>query len=446
MCSLTSVALESNKYQKINFDGGDLSSDAGLLLLKEFASRIGFDRIIRSNFKTNDDASFRFHTDYQNLMQMIYQILSAYYTDDCADELTTDPVMTAILDKDALASQPTLSRFFNRMDDDTLDQLNRINAQLRKRIYSIQKPERLLLDLDSTLLPTYGMQEGGVFNFHYQADGYHPIVCYEGITGDLLKILLRKGADYSCTGVKDFLEPLLDELQDTCPDTPLALRGDSGFATPELYDLCEERNVKYAIRLKENSVLKRLCADEDAELYRAVKKEGDSISYAVTYGEFMYQAKTWNEPRRVVFKIEKPYNQIIHMYTFIVTNMEELQPYQVIQYYCGRGRMENFIKESKDGFDFAAVSGKLMTVNANRVQIHALAYNLFNWFRRIALPISMRKQRVDTIRLKLLKIAARVVHSARYITFKLCSSCPYQQEFFETLANIRKLQANPQLE
>lgn len=150
MCSLTSVALESNKYQKINFDGGDLSSDAGLLLLKEFASRIGFDRIIRSNFKTNDDA---FHTDYQNLMQMIYQILSAYYTDDCADELTTDPVMTAILDKDALASQPTLSRFFNRMDDDTLDQFNRINARLRKRIYSIQKPECLLLDLDSTLLP-----------------------------------------------------------------------------------------------------------------------------------------------------------------------------------------------------------------------------------------------------------------------------------------------------
>lgn len=193
MCSLSAIALESNKYQKINFDGGDLSSDAGLLLLKEFASKIGFDRIIRSNFKTNDDASFRFHTDYQNLMQMIYQILSAYYTDDCADELTTDPVMTAILDKDALASQPTLSRFFNRMDDDTLDQFNRINAQLRKRIYSIQKPECLLLDLDSTLLPTYGMQEGGVFNFHYQADGYHPIVCYEGITGDLLKILLRKG-------------------------------------------------------------------------------------------------------------------------------------------------------------------------------------------------------------------------------------------------------------
>lgn len=87
-----------------------------------------------------------------------------------------------------------------------------------------------------------------------------------------------------------------------------------------------------------------------------------------------------------------------------------------------------------------------MTVNANRVQIHALAYNLFNWFRRIALPISMRKQRVDTIRLKLLKIAARVVHSARYITFKLCSSCPYKNEFFETLTNIRKLQVNLQLE
>lgn len=102
--------------------------------------------------------------------------------------------------------------------------------------------------------------------------------------------------------------------------------------------------------------------------------------------------------------------------------------------------MENFIKKSKNGFDFSAVSSSSKIVNANRLQIHALAYNLFNWFRRLALPVKMRKQRIDTIRLKLLKIAAKVVHSARYITFKLCSSCPYKGEFYETLKNIRNLQ------
>ena len=129
---------------------------------------------------------------------------------------------------------------------------------------------------------------------------------------------------------------------------------------------------------------------------------------------------------------------MVHMYTFVVTTMES-EPYQILQFYCGRGKMENFIKEGKGGFDFSSVSSHSKTVNANRLRIHALAYNLFNWFRRLVLPASMRKQRVDTIRLKLLKIAARVIRSARYITFKLCSSCPYKREYHETLSNIQQL-------
>ncbi len=167
------------------------------------------------------------------------------------------------------------------------------------------------------------------------------------------------------------------------------------------------------------------------------------MDHAVEYGEFMYQAGSWSHPRRVVFKIEKPYGQMIHLYTFIVTTFE-MKPYQVIQFYCGRGRMENFIKEGKSGFDLSSVSSSSKLVNANRLLVHALAYNLFNWFRRLALAVNMRKQRIDTIRLKLLKIAARVVRSARYKYFKLCSSCPYKKEFYETLENIHNL--HPQLE
>ena len=90
-----------------------------------------------------------------------------------------------------------------------------------------------------------------------------------------------------------------------------------------------------------------LASDKDKDLYNATKE--DQISYAVTYGEFLYQAGSWDYPRRVVFKIEKPYGQLTHMYTFIVTNID-MEPYQVIQYYCGRGKMENFIKEGKSGF------------------------------------------------------------------------------------------------
>ena len=286
---------------------------------------------------------------------MIYMIMAGYFEDDASDELTKDPVFKAVLEKSALASQPTVSRFFNRMDEDTLKQFQEISQILRKRIYSIQMPQAVILDLDSTLLAAYGKQEGRAFNFHYRSNGYHPLVCYAGITGDLIKIQLRDGAAYSCTGVTNFLQPILDEYLNDYPTIHLLLRGDSGFATPDLYKQCEENGTSYVIRLK-----------------------------------------------------------------------------------------ENFIKESKSGFDFSAVSSHNRIVNANRVQVHALAYNIFNWFRRLVLSAKMRKQRIDTVRLKLLKIATKVVHSARYITFKLCSSCPYKEEFYDTLSAIGKL--NVQLE
>ena len=441
MNSLRDTALESNLYLKINFDGGDLSSDAGLLLIKEFAEKIGLVKLVYRLFKTNDTATFRFHIDPENLLQMIYQTIAAYFEDDCADELMVDPVFTAILDKASLASQPTISRFFNRMDETTLEQFDQIEKRMRDIVYSIKAPEHMLFDLDSTLLNTYGRQEGEAFNYHYQAHGYHPLLCFDGITGDLLKIELRDGTRYCSKDADRFMVPLMQEFRTNHPSLPLYLRGDSGFAAPELYEACEDNSCKYAIRLKINKTLKAYAADKADALQNAVMH--NMVDYAVTYGEFMYQAGRWKHPRRVVFKIEKPQNKMMFMYTFIVTNMES-EPYKVIQFYCGRGKMENFIKEGKEGFDFSAVSSRSKLVNANRLRLHALAYNLFNWFRRLALAANMRKLRIDTVRLKLMKIAVRVVRSARYTIFKLCSSCPYKDEFYETLQNIRGLQ--PQLE
>lgn len=437
MAILNTISLESNKKIKMNFNGGDLSSDGGMLLIKEFAARIGLIRLVNKLFKTNDHTTFRKHTDPDNLMQMIYQIIAAYFEDDCADELIRDPVLTAILGKEKLASQPTLSRFWNRMDEDTLSQLEAITERVREIIYSVQLPEHMLFDLDSTLLNTYGTQEGEGFNFHYQAHGYHPLLCYDGLTGDLLKVELRDGTKYCSNDADQFMIPLLTEYRTKYPAMPLYLRGDSGFAAPKLYEACEENDCKYAIRLKQNQTLIRYASDADEALYRATRN--NQIDYAVEYGEFDYQAGSWSHPRRVVFKVEKPYGQMVHLFTFVVTTME-MEPYQVIQFYCGRGKMENFIKEGKSGFDFSSVSSHSRVVNSNRLQVHALAYNLFNWFRRLALSASMRKQRIDTIRLKLLKVAAKAVHSARYIVFKLCSSCPYKREFYETLSNIQQLQ------
>lgn len=340
MSIVNTLSLESNRQIKINFDGGDLSSDAGLLLIKEFVSKLDIDKLFSRSFKTNDSASFRYHTDKENLLQIIYMIIAGYFEDDASDELTNDPVFKAVLNKDALASQPTVSRFFNRMDEDTLNQFLTIGRILRKRVYSIQMPQAVILDLDSTLLDAYGKQEGRAFNFHYRSNGYHPLVCYDGMTGDLIKIQLRDGIQYSCTGVVDFLQLILDEYLNDYPTIQILLRGDSGFATPDLYKQCEENGTSYVIRLKENGILREKASHLVDELDEITRN--NKVDYAVVYGEFMYKAGPWPYERRVVCKVEKPENQMVYMYTFVVTNMDSLPEY-LIKFYYKRGLMENFI-------------------------------------------------------------------------------------------------------
>ena len=123
MAIVTGTALESNKNFRVNFDGGNLSSDGGLLLLKEFYHKLGVKTLLKKHFHTTDSASFRIHKDHENLLQMLYQITGAYFQDDHADSLRNDPVLNAVVGKAALASQPTLSRFHNRMDAQSLEQL-----------------------------------------------------------------------------------------------------------------------------------------------------------------------------------------------------------------------------------------------------------------------------------------------------------------------------------
>ena len=435
MSILTNSHLQSNTPIKINFNGGNLSSDAGLLLLHAFLDKLKLTSLLKSSFKTTD-TSCRQHLDHENLLQKIYQIFSGYFTDDVSDELSTEPVITTCLAKNRLASQPTLSRFGARLDEVTLEQLHKISLILRERIYAVNCPERLVLDLDSTLLATYGKQEGEAFNYHYAGHGYHPLVCYDGLTGDLLKIKLRKGNAYSSTGVQQFLQPLLDEYLSQYPNTQLFLRGDSGFATPELYTQAESNGCSYAIRLKENKLLRDKAFYWEEEVITKTSLHPET--FVAVYGEFLYQAKSWDYARRVICKIEKRSDELFVRHTFIVTNMS-LSPREIVKFYSNRGRMENFIKESKNSFGFAMMSSHSMLVNENRLQICMLAYNLFNWFRRLCLPEKMKKFRADTIRLKLLKIAGKMVKSARSIVFKLCSTCPYIREFYETLANIGRL-------
>lgn len=158
----------------------------------------------------------------------------------------------------------------------------------------------------------------------------HPLVCYDGITGDLIKIQLRDGTRYSCTGVVDFLQPILDEYLADYTFINLLFCGDSGFATPELYHKCEENGIRHVIRLRENNNLREKAAYLVGELDDTTRE--NKVDYAVVYGEFMYQAASWSYERRVVFKVEKPENQMTYLYTFIVTNMDSFPEY-LIRFY-----------------------------------------------------------------------------------------------------------------
>ena len=310
---------------------------------------------------------------------------------------------------------------------------------LGKKIILSKSLKWFYLDIASTLFDTYGKQEESGFNYHYSGHGYHPLLCYDGLTGDLIKATLRPGNVYSSIDCELF-QPLLMEYQEDYTDIKFYLRGDSGFAEPELFEQLESNGTSYAIRLKGNAILKEVAAYLDKELDELTTN--NKVDYTVVYGEFFYAASSWSYPRRIVVEAEKPSGQLVYMHTFIVTNMD-IKPEDIIRFYCNRGKMENFIKESKRGFDMDTMSSHSMIVNENRLQISVLAYNIFNWFRRLVLPVKMRNLQVDTIRLKLMKNAAKMVRSARYIVFKLCSGCPYKKEFFETLENMQLI---PKLE
>ena len=251
-------SLLFNSKKKISIAAENISSDAGLLLIADFFKVFNVRNVFQKVYRP-DDKRILTHKNFENLLQLVLQIIAGYRRDDDADELRNDPVFKEIIGTNSLASQPTISRFINGMTEKDFMQLKEIMKVFRIYAYSVKCPETIILDLDSTLLATYGRQEGEAFNFHYQKNGYHPLVCYDGKTGELIDIKLRE----------------------------------------DLYDLMRK----------------------------------DAISYQVAYGEFLYKAASWEYPRRVVCKLEKPSGVCTINETFVVTNMD-LPPQAVIECKC----------------------------------------------------------------------------------------------------------------
>ena len=301
MSSLANTSLSFKSFCKVDFCGGDLSSNCGLLLLGQFMDNMGITSFLKETF-SGDSQRRKRHNDADILLQLILQNLSGYFTDDAADQLAYEPIMSTILHKNRLASQPTISRFWNRLDDVSVISADLALKFMRKQAYALQCPREVIFDIDTTILPTYGTQSGGEYIHHYQEVGYHPMLCYDGNTGDLLKAELREGSMYCGNGAVDFVETLLTEYAQKYPDVKLLVRGDSGFAMPDLYDTVEKHpGARYIIRLKDNSALQAKVQDAIASYMEYCAGKDD---IPPCYGEFRYAAKSWSKERRVVYKIE----------------------------------------------------------------------------------------------------------------------------------------------
>ncbi|AZV43790.1 IS1380 family transposase [Peribacillus asahii] len=432
MTTLTQKPLHFNRSIKLSNDGGALSSDTGELIFREFDEKIGFSQTIAKHLCLKDTRTYCIHENEQLLRQKIYQLIAGYHENDAADRLTHDPVFTQILGTPALASQPSLSRFFKRFDTQALDQLQAANQKLLDRVHHARQSKTLIFDLDSTHADTYGNQENSSYNTHYRTMSFHPLVVFDGLTGDFLKAQLRPGSVYTSNGVVDFMCPLIEHYNEVFPEKSYLVRGDSGFAVPELYELCEKESVYYIIRLKANAKLKALA--EELHPTHEIRDVSVTKSYVE---ESIYQASSWSKPRRIVIQSTRPAGELFFSHAFFVTSLgESFSPQAIVTSYQQRGTMENFIKEAKDGFGLDQMKSHNFLVNEARMMLSLLAYNFTNWLRTLSFPAAYKSIQIQTIRTRLIKVANKLVRSGLSLYFKMSSSFVYERFFWDVLTRV----------
>jgi hypothetical protein len=432
MTILSNETINFNKNVTINFEGGNLTSDAGLLAYKVFDDKIGLSKSIKNIFPNKKDL---IHQTADVFNQIIYQTIAGYHSDQLSNELMNDPTFQLIFNK-KLATQSTISRRLNNQNEKTLNQLRFINNKLLNESYRLKRPEYVVLDIDSTYIETYGNQENKAFNYHYKNNGFHPQMVFDGLTGDLIKSDLRSGNVYTSTGISEFIEPILKHYKNQVKPEYIIIRGDSGYAKPELYRLAEKNSIDYTIRLKANKKLYDKAQDLTDEFIQTYKD--DFSKTHVMYGEFLYKAESWNHPRRVVCKLKRTSGQIYPTYTFVVTSMSTT-PKKAIMFYNNRGTMENFIKEAKLDFGMDHASYHSFMANQIKLALRILAYNLNNLMRRLVFPEKLKNKRMISLRTILTKIAGKLTKSARYFTLKLSSHYAYKKHFYYIFKAVKNL-------
>ncbi len=425
---------------KLEFHGAKVSSDAGLFPfrdLDEAAQLTESSATELFDFRTGSNVR---HAMTALLRQSIYSRLAGYEDVNDAERLRVDPVMRHVVggravDRDA-ASTSQVARFETDVlcHPDNLDALMAMSGQWVDRIRQRRPTDKLVLDMDSSVSPTYGRQEGTAYNGHFECECYHPLFLFNQ-DGDLERALLRCGNVASADDWQAVLEPVIERYRGV--DIPRFFRGDAAFAIPELYERLEAEGYEYAIRLKANAVLERYVCHL---LTRPVGRPPRQPQRF--YHSFEYRAESWDRTRRVVAKIEWHQGELFPRVGFIVTNLTG-SPESVVHFYNQRGTAEQWIKEGKYAVRWTRLSRHSFDANQVRLQLHALAYNLSNFLRRLALPPSVKHWTLTTLRDKLVKIGGKAVYHARYVTFQLAEVAVPRRLYRAILDRIRRFAAIP---
>jgi DDE family transposase len=426
---LPQLSFSFYRHQLIQADffGGQITSDAGLLPLRDFDQRHHLSRDWAALLRDPRQEDRVRHDSLALLRQRLYQIVAGYEDANDADRLRHDPLLQIIADEklgDILGSQPTLSRWENsarardliRLSDTWCEQFIRLcRDQVRQR-------GEILLDVDSTDDPTHGQQQLSFFNGAYGQHRYHPMLIFERHTGCLLAARLRPGKASSHARIVPMLLRLVPRLQSAFPGVKIKLRGDAGFALPLLYQFCEFFEVEYTIGIPANCVFQRRAQPRQKQLrqrYRRTQVPQRSFS------SFRHRAGSWPRQRRICFKAEHTAAGINSR--FLVTNCTG-RAAQVFTFYNDRGECENRIEEFKNGFCADRLSCHRFLANAFRLLLHGSAYNLVNFFRH-HLPQPWRSAQIETLRNQLFKIGARIRQTARCIRIHLATGWPLQNLF-----------------
>jgi len=418
----------SHKPVVVRANGGALTSDAGVLLLREVDERLGLTRRLAECVLDRREQGKVRHEVLALLRQRIYQIALGYEDCNDADRLRFDPALKLAVGRAPteadLASQPTLSRLENQVGWRECWRISEALLDCYLARYRDDPPSRLVLDVDATDDETHGHQQLSFFHGYYDEHCYLPLLIFaqREASGEqeLIGALLRPGNVHGGHRAMALLRAVVRRLRAAFPDCRIELRADSALALPEVYDGCEKLAIPYTISLPKNERLIEMAQPWMREAEAIHAETGEKVQ---VFGEFHHAAHSWSRERRVITKAEvmsKGENP-----RFVVTSRGELEPEAHYRFYCQRGDPENRIKELKADLKADRLSCQRFWANQFRLLLHAAAYVLLQAMRAMLSGTEFARAQVSTLRLWLLKVGARIRESVRRVWVQLPSAYPW---------------------